>query len=153
MKICPNCNNSNQDFDITCNNCGAKLDPLDNLQNTFTPSDSYNGNKVTQTGKTNILAIISLILAILSIPLNFCCCLGLITAIFAIVLGYIARNQIKESSGLEKGNNLALAGIIIGFILIFLTLVLLIFSFLTASGKLFWDSFWEGLKEGLKEEI
>jgi hypothetical protein len=36
-------------------------------------------------------------------------------AVLAIVFGFIARAQIKKSEGMQQGNGLALAGIIIGF--------------------------------------
>jgi uncharacterized membrane protein YhaH (DUF805 family) len=38
-----------------------------------------------------------------------------ITFIVAIVLGFVARSQIKNSAGRQKGDGLAIAGIIIGF--------------------------------------
>ena len=39
----------------------------------------------------------------------------LITFIVAIVLGFVARSQIKNSGGRQRGDGLAIAGIIIGF--------------------------------------
>jgi hypothetical protein len=57
--------------------------------------------------KTNTMAIISLV----------CSCVGLfcgIGSIVGIVLGIMARNQIKQSG--EGGDGLALAGIIVGAI-------------------------------------
>jgi hypothetical protein len=38
-----------------------------------------------------------------------------ITFIVAIVLGFVARSQIKKSGGQQRGDGLAIAGIIIGF--------------------------------------
>ena len=38
-----------------------------------------------------------------------------ITAIVAIVLGFVARNQIEKSGGTQQGSGMALAGIILGF--------------------------------------
>jgi len=57
--------------------------------------------------KTNGLAIASLI----------CSCAGLffVPAIPGIVLGFVARAQIKRSDGAQRGDGLALAGIIVGF--------------------------------------
>jgi hypothetical protein len=60
------------------------------------------------TPKTNGLAIASLVLGI--IP-----CTG-ITSILAIVFGFIARNQIEQSGGTQQGSGMALAGIILGFV-------------------------------------
>jgi hypothetical protein len=54
------------------------------------------------------LAIASLVCSILGI-----CGIG---AILGIVFGFVARGQIRRSNGMEKGDGLALAGIIIGFV-------------------------------------
>jgi hypothetical protein len=56
---------------------------------------------------TNGLAIASFVCSIVGFLL--------ITFIVAIVLGFVARAQIKNSRGQQKGDGLAIAGIIIGF--------------------------------------
>jgi hypothetical protein len=59
---------------------------------------------------TNGLAIASLILGIAGwIP----CGIG---SVVAVILGFVARTQIRESRGRQGGDGLALAGIILGFI-------------------------------------
>ena len=68
--------------------------------------------------KTNSMAIVSLVLAIL----GFICFLGAIFAGVAIVLGVSARRKIRESAGAEKGDGLALAGIIVGAVFLVLQL-------------------------------
>ena len=63
--------------------------------------------RVVQT-KTNGLAIAALI----------CGCAGFllfIPGILGIIFGFIARGQIKRSHGQQKGDGMALAGIIVGF--------------------------------------
>ena len=57
--------------------------------------------------KTNGLAVASLV----------CSCAGLffVPAIPGIVLGFVARAQIKRSGGGQRGDGLAVAGIIVGF--------------------------------------
>jgi hypothetical protein len=63
--------------------------------------------QVAQT-KTNGLAIAALI----------CGCAGFllfIPGILGIIFGFIARGQIKRSNGQQKGDGMALAGIIVGF--------------------------------------
>ncbi|WP_162250918.1 DUF4190 domain-containing protein [Nocardioides sp. Root140] len=57
---------------------------------------------------TNGLAIASLVLGILWIYW-----LG---SVLALIFGYIARSQIKESGGRQDGEGMALAGIILGWI-------------------------------------
>jgi Domain of unknown function (DUF4190) len=69
---------------------------------------SYSAGGTSGTPKTNGLAIASLVCGIVG-------CFW-ITAIVAIVLGFIARNQIRESSGTQQGDGMALAGIILGFV-------------------------------------
>jgi hypothetical protein len=64
--------------------------------------------------KTNTMAIISLV----------CSCVGLfcgIGSIIGIVLGIMARNQIKQSG--ENGEGLAMAGIIVGAISLVLSII------------------------------
>ena len=57
--------------------------------------------------RTNGLAIASLI----------CSCAGVffLPAILGVAFGFVARSQITRSSGLQKGDGLAIAGIIVGF--------------------------------------
>lgn len=80
------------------------------------PSQGYHGSYTPPpvAPKTNTLAIVSLVCMIIP-PL-------LVLGVPAI-LGGIALNQIKKSRGTEKGEGLAIAGIVIGaiglFILIF----------------------------------
>ena len=51
---------------------------------------------------------------------GLCCGLG---SIAGIVCGVLARNQIKASNGLEKGDGLALAGIIVGAVTLVLSIL------------------------------
>ena len=46
-----------------------------------------------------------------------------ITAIAAIVLGFVARNQIEQSGGTQQGSGMALAGIILGFVWLALSVI------------------------------
>lgn len=63
---------------------------------------------------TNGLAIASLVLGIIAIPMVFCYYIGVLPGIAALVLGLVARNQIKASGGTQGGGGLALAGVITG---------------------------------------
>jgi hypothetical protein len=47
-------------------------------------------------------------------------------AILGIVFGFIARGQIKRSNGTQRGDGMALAGIIIGFVGIAIAIVVII---------------------------
>jgi len=77
--------------------------------------------------KTNGLSIASLVCAIAGIvPFFF----GL-PCILGIVFGFVSRSQIKRSHGAQGGEGLALAGIIVGFCLIglFILVVILLAAF------------------------
>ncbi len=74
---------------------------------------------VARTKKTNGLAIASLV----------CGCAGFlffIPAILAVVFGFVARTQIRQSAGTQGGDGLAVAGIIVGFAWIALFVIVLI---------------------------
>ena len=61
--------------------------------------------------KTNPLATISLIAGVVQFV-----CFYFIGAIVAIVTGHIARSQIRRSNGTQGGAGMALAGIILGYV-------------------------------------
>ena len=71
--------------------------------------------------KTNVLAIVSLVISILGFN------------VIAIILGAIALNQIKKTG--ENGRGLALAGIIIGAISLVLGIILIIVSVVIAASS------------------
>lgn len=73
------------------------------------------------SGKTTSgLATTSLVLGILS-PL----CCGIVTGVPAVICGHIARGKIKKDPSL-KGDGLAVAGLVLGYISMALTLVVLL---------------------------
>jgi|GEM_PF-424129 len=145
MNQCPNCNSPVRDSDSKCSNCGYILSPRND------PASSYmntNPPMFTQI-KTNGYAIASMVLGIVSIPLVCCCYIGIIPAILAVIFGFVARNQIKESPYPQKGNGMALAGIITGFCSIGLIIILLALSFSQGfSNKDFWNGFRNGFSDG-----
>jgi hypothetical protein len=78
------------------------------------PAYGAGGSTGPKTG-TNGLAIAALVCGIVG-------CFT-ITAIAAIVLGFVARNQIEQSGGTQQGSGMALAGIILGFIWLALSVI------------------------------
>ncbi len=67
--------------------------------------------ETSSAAKTNTMAIISLVAGLASwffIPT--------IGAIVAVITGHIARGQIKNSYGVEGGDGLAIAGLILGYL-------------------------------------
>jgi hypothetical protein len=75
------------------------------------------------------LAIVSLVLGILSIPLCCCSFMGSWAPIGAIVCGVIAMNKIKLEPGAFTGNGLAIAGIATGAVGFLLDLVAIFSTF------------------------
>ncbi|MBK5093594.1 MAG: DUF4190 domain-containing protein, partial [Actinobacteria bacterium] len=63
--------------------------------------------------------------AIASLILGICgfTCIPLIGSVLAIVFGFLAKSEIKKSSGRVKGSGLATAGIVLGIILIALIVI------------------------------
>jgi hypothetical protein len=78
---------------------------------------------------TNGLAIASLVLGIVG---WVACGVG---SIVAIVLGFVARDQIRKAGGRQGGDGLALAGIILGFISIGLLVALFAIAAASSSGS------------------
>ena len=67
-----------------------------------------------QVRKTNGLAITSLILGIVAIPLGCCYGSGALFGVAAFITGLIGHRQTKESGGAQSGEGMALAGMILG---------------------------------------
>ncbi len=71
-----------------------------------------------QPVQTSPLAIVSLVLGIVGLL----CCTFFVLGIAAAVTGFIARKQINESQGRQKGSGMALAGLILGVVSVLLAL-------------------------------
>jgi hypothetical protein len=67
-----------------------------------------------QPATTNGLAIASLVLGIISVPTSCCYGGGILFAIPAFITGLVARMQIQASDGTQRGEGMALAGMIMG---------------------------------------
>ncbi len=82
--------------------------------------------------KNNTLALVSLGASILGLPFlclslifGICVCASGLLGIGALVTGFIARQKIQTSG--EKGNGIAIAGMVIGGIQIFLVFGIVLF--------------------------
>ena len=118
--ICPSCGTENRPGASFCNQCGAPL-PLSlspvprSGEQPYSPSVGVTPGMSPQASRTNGLAIVSLILGIVSVPmLFFCSGGGILFGIAALITGWIARRQIKNSNGTQGGGGIALAGMIAG---------------------------------------
>lgn len=72
-----------------------------------------------QQPRTSGLAIGSLVCGIV----GFFCCTFFAVSIAAIVLGVLARNEIKRSNGLKTGGPMAMIGLILGIVSIVIGVV------------------------------
>jgi hypothetical protein len=66
-----------------------------------------------------------------------CSCAGILLlglpAVAGIVFGFVARSKIRRSNGAERGDGLALAGIIVGFVVVGLVLLTIVVSAIRSS--------------------
>ncbi|CAN5803398.1 hypothetical protein BH11VER1_BH11VER1_02810 [soil metagenome] len=74
------------------------------------------------------LATASMVCGIASIPGLFCCAASLPLSLAAIICGHLALAQINKNPALERSRGMAKAGLIMGYILIALTAVLIVFQ-------------------------
>lgn len=76
--------------------------------------------------KNETLAVVSLVLGCVSVPL-LCLCgiFGIPIGLTAVITGILGRRKIRESAGTLTGEGMALAGIIVGAITIALSVVVL----------------------------
>jgi hypothetical protein len=65
---------------------------------------------------TNGLAVTSMILGILSILGIWVFFLGMIPALLGIILGHVALQQIKKSNNTQGGNGMAIAGLVLNYL-------------------------------------
>jgi DNA-directed RNA polymerase subunit RPC12/RpoP len=119
--ICDKCNSEMripEDIDITqkytCPNCDADLDidtiiptikkqPIVQIINNISPS-------YVNKPPVSSYAVWSMWLGIATFPTC------LLTSIPAIICGHIAKSQIKKSNGNLRGNGMATAGLILGYL-------------------------------------
>jgi uncharacterized membrane protein YjfL (UPF0719 family) len=86
---------------------------------------------------TSTLALVSLVTGILSWVF-----LPLIGPIIAIITGHMARSEIRRSNGLLTGAGMALAGLILGYVQIFLIIIpLCLITILALLGPVVGDVF------------
>lgn len=104
--LCPKCGAVNSDDAIQCSNCGSAL----RAEVAEPPSAS------TEPPRTSGMAIASLVLSLLG-------CLGL-PALIAIVLGAVALRQINTSNGRLTGSGFAVAGMVIGAVMLILSFII-----------------------------
>lgn len=83
-------------------------------------------NYCTAMQKTNPFAIASFVLGLIGIIFLCVYLSGTICAILAIIFGFMARSRIANSAGTEKGDGLAVAGIVLGIITVCFAVIVVI---------------------------
>jgi type IV pilus assembly protein PilA len=105
--FCNHCGREVPDSSQFCNNCGANL-------TTATPAVPYPvvpAAGAADTVPTSGKATASLICGIMSLTI-----FSVLAGIPAIILGHMSRGEIKRAAGRMKGEGLALAGLIMGYV-------------------------------------
>jgi len=104
VTYCASCGTTNTSDAGYCEKCGQPLAAVA-LGETATVAA---GPVPAVAARTNSLAVASLLLGLLSLFVPF--------AILAVILGHVARSQIRKSAGRQKGAGMAMAGLILGYL-------------------------------------
>jgi type IV pilus assembly protein PilA len=113
MKTCPRCAASLQDSVAFCPSCGSSVGAYAAAPPLSPPSNPLNHGASTAYAvapATSGKAIASLVCGVLAYIIPF------FLAILAIVFGHIALSDIKRSAGRLKGQGLAIAGLVLGYL-------------------------------------
>ncbi len=113
--LCPNCGASIADNSQFCSNCGKSTSPVQlNAATVPPPLAAIPVGPAQTSGK----AIASLVCGIINIFPLF---------IIAVVLGHMSLSEIKKSGGRLKGEGLAIAGLVMGYLgIVAIPLILII---------------------------
>lgn len=111
MKPCPFCFEDVQELAIKCKHCGSSLASQESKVVT------HNTHVYTASSTLNPLAVTSLVLAIGGIVFAVVFW-PFISQVASIICGHVARSQIAASEGQQTGGGMALAGLIISYLLL-----------------------------------
>ena len=64
----------------------------------------------------NSSAIVSMVCGIVGLSAPCLCGLPVIASIVAIIMGHVARGEIRKAGGMQRGDGMALAGLILGYV-------------------------------------
>jgi len=108
LMFCPNCGIEIHEQAKFCRECGASMLPMGMEHNA----------KVSQSSpvqqQTSGFAISSLVLGILGVVIGWFTLV--IPAILAVIFGHIARSKIRQSGGTITGDGMAIAGLVMGYL-------------------------------------
>lgn len=120
---CSTCGATINDPASFCPKCGAALSTSGEAKPT--PAGASAGAAAAPSrdkSETDLKAVLSMVLGFLSLPLS------VFAGIPAVILGHISRASIRKSNGRLTGEGMAMGGLIMGYISVFLIPVLLMIT-------------------------
>lgn len=122
--FCNQCGKENPDNVLSCVHCGGPLATAQPMYAGQQPppygAPQYGVPTPPAAPETSGKATASMVCGILSLV-----CFGCLTGIPAIILGHISKSEIKKSGGRLKGDGMATAGLILGYISIAIGLIIM----------------------------
>jgi competence protein ComGC len=121
IMYCATCGSAISDPVSFCPKCGARLPVATEAKpaSASTPAAAAAPTSAPVKSETDLKAVLSLVLGLLSFVLS------VFSGIPAVILGHLSRASIRKSGGRLKGEGMALGGLIMGYISVFLVPVLL----------------------------
>src|SRR5687767_8669193 len=105
--FCPSCGAENPAAAGFCNRCGRPLTAETAATGPVLTATAYLGPQ-ENSGK----AVASMVLGAFAVLLNIL----LIPGILAVIFGHLALSEIKKSAGRLKGEGMAIAGLVMGYL-------------------------------------